>query len=155
VIASIRTSDPAGLESDLMLHLLRLKRQRRLSSRRETFLWIALRNKAKNWVRDQQHREHDLVSISMTVDPAGTDADRATFEDRLTIHESDQADRVAFDRLLDELTPELRQVWRALKRADGNQIQAARALKIHRNTLRMKLRLIQRLAARHGFRGRR
>jgi RNA polymerase sigma factor (sigma-70 family) len=152
---AIRTNHRDDLESDLMIHLLRLKRQPPPRIRNwEAFLRTALRNKAKNWIRDQQHLEDPLLSVSRPVDEPGVD-EGATLEDRLEGPEPDHVSQIAFAQFLEELDPELREAWEVLQWADGNQVKAAQRLGIHRNTLRRKVRQLHERLNRHGFGDRR
>jgi RNA polymerase sigma factor (sigma-70 family) len=149
VAATFRTNDPAGLESDLMLRLFQLKHSppARIVDWKK-LLYTALRNKARNWVRDERLRERDVLSLDAPIGRQDEDDVPDTLEDRLRSPEVDPVVRAALARLWDELTPDQRALWDALGQADGNQAQAARRLGKHRNTVRSDLRRIQALLQR-------
>ena len=159
VAASFRTTDRAALESDLMLHWLDLKRHTRRDIRNwNAYLKTALRNKALSWLRDRQEAEADqkLVSLNMPLPKATIqDEEPATLEDRLKSAEPNLDFLIAVGDLLEKCDPWLCAVWKALLQTDGNQTRAARRLRVHRNTIRHSIQLIEELLKRHGFGDRR
>ena len=159
VAASFRTTDRAALESDLMVHWLDLKRHPpRGIQNWNAYLTAALRNKARNWLRDRQSADAAEGLVSLTT-PLSTsteqDDESATLEDRLKSPEADSDFLIAVGELLEQCDPWLCAVWRALLQADGNHTRAAKRLRVHRNTLPPAIRQIAELLKRHEFGDRR
>jgi RNA polymerase sigma factor (sigma-70 family) len=150
--ARFRTTEREELEAELALHLLRVKRFHRARAEHwKAYLAAALRNKASNWIRDRQRRERDRAHLDVPV----SDEESPTRADVVAGPEANEDLRAAFAALWEELEPRLRDVWEILLQEGGNQVQTAKRLNIHRNTLRSWVGRIQEVAARHGFRDRR
>jgi DNA-directed RNA polymerase specialized sigma24 family protein len=145
----IRTMERDELQSELAVHLLRLKRRRALGVRNwPTFLKTALRNKALTWIRNWQNERKRLVSLGQ---PIEQDDESLTLEDVLPSPEPDPDVRVDVARLLGKLDPQLQTAWRTLVEEKGNQVKAGRRLGKHRNTLRTWIRKIQHILAAQGY----
>jgi RNA polymerase sigma factor (sigma-70 family) len=146
----IRTTDRDELESELARHLLRLKRHPPSGIRNwRAFVNKALRNKAVNWIRDQQAREERLVALDKLSEEDSSET--LTLEDVLKSPEPDHDLRLAFARAWEELDPQLRSVWELLLEEKGKQVAVARRLGKHRNTVRLLIRRIQQVLQRHRF----
>lgn len=125
------TRDLDELRAELARHLLRLNQRSRDKIRNwKAFLRTALRNKAANWIRDEQSRRKRFSSL----DPPDEDGE-ASLMDVIPGPERDLDQSIALTRALEELDPELKGVWDALREEDGHQIRAARRLGRHRNTV--------------------
>jgi RNA polymerase sigma factor (sigma-70 family) len=146
--ARIRTLERDDLESELALHLIRVKRRQRARAHLwKAYLTTALRNKAANWIRDRQRHERSVTHLDASVTNDESMA-RAEF---LGSSEAGHDLRTAFAAVWDELSPEVRELWQILMQEDGNQVQAARRLRKHRNTVRAQIRRIRETLRRHGF----
>ena len=147
----IRTTDRDELESELARHLLRLKRHPPSGIQDwKALVKKALRNKAVNWIRDRQAREKRMT----TLDESRKEDSGETFvlEDVSCSHsEPDHDLRLAFARAWEELDPQLRTVWEMLLEEKGKQVEVARRLGKHRNTVRLLIRRIQQVLKRHRF----
>ncbi len=86
-----------------------------------------------------------------TLDDAPVDGSRQA-RDAMAAHEPALDTSVAFRTAWQALAPNLQQLWHILAEVDGNQVEAARRLGLHRNTVRSWLRQIAHLLTRHGFR---
>jgi DNA-directed RNA polymerase specialized sigma24 family protein len=146
----IRTTERDELEADLAQHLLRLKRRPPKGIRDwKAFLTTALRNKAANWIRNQQTREERLARLH---EPSQGDSERTfTLEDVLISPEPDHDRRLALARVLEELDTELKIMWELLLEEKGNQAKVARRSGKHRNTVRLWALRIKQVLKRHGF----
>jgi len=146
--ARIRTFERDDLESELALHLIRVKRRHRANAHHwKAYLTSALRNKAANWIRDRQRHERFVTHLDAS---AANDEPMARAE-FLGSSEAGHDLRTAFASVWDALGPELRELWQILMQEDGNQVQAARRLRKHRNTVRAQIRRIRETLRRHGF----
>jgi len=157
VAASFQTTDPAGLESDLMLHLLRLKRHPPRGLRNwEAHLSVALHNKALNWIRDHPSPTQDFTSLDAPLPGLRQqDDDAATLLDRIRAAERDLDFEIEIGDLLGRWDPWLSAVWKALLQTDGNLTNAAIRLRVHRNTIRAAVRRIVQFLKDHEFGDRR
>lgn len=145
----IDTRERDELEAELIRHLVRLKshpppRIRHLRA----FISVALRNKASNWIRDQQAKDRRFTSSDQPSGP--TDEARPLIE-VLPFPEPDRDQQIALARAYDDLDHDLRTFWEVLLEEDGNQVKTAARLGIHRNTARARIREIQRVLIAHGF----
>jgi DNA-directed RNA polymerase specialized sigma24 family protein len=62
--ARIRTDDRQELESELTLHLLRIKRKHRFRVRHwRAYLKASMHNRAVNWIRDRQRQQSHRVEL--------------------------------------------------------------------------------------------
>ncbi len=149
--ASFRRSDSADLESDLMLHLLALKRQSREVENWRAYLRVALRNRARNWLRDgRTDLAETSISLNAPIEPWPS-AESVTLEDLLTSAEPDLDFRIAIGMALETTDPWLAAVWKVLAQTEGNLSLAATRLRVHRNTVRRASQQIAELLERHGF----
>ena len=151
IAARFRTTERDELEADLALHLLHVRRHRARAKHWKAYLTAALRNKASNWIRDRKRHERAHADLDAPVD----DEQLLTRGDRIVAPDAPEDLRAAFAALWNELDPELRDIWEVLLQEGGNQVDAARRLKMHRNTLRLWVRKIQKAVIRHGFGDRR
>ncbi len=148
----IRTSHRDELEAELARKLLALKIQQRSDIRNwKFFLAKFLRNKASNWIRDQRARE--AKTFPLATSRGDEDDQGAGLAETLPSYEPDQNRRIAFRSAWDKLDPDVRLLWRILLEENGNQVQVARRLGLHRNTVRFRIKKIQQILKRHGFSG--
>ena len=149
VAARIRTTEREDLESVLAIHLLEIKTRFGTSARNwRAFATTSLRNKASNWIRDRQLLEGRLVSL----EPKGTEDSREVGADeRSPRADGDATVTLAVHLARAELGHHLTAVWDVLVEANGNQVEAARRLRVHRNTIRLWLRKIRNTLNRHGL----
>ena len=146
----IRTTERDQLESELSLHVVLLKRRQLRGIRNwAAFLRKALHNKARNWIRDHQARQQKMVSLDEP--PKAGLRDASAWHDIVQAAVPDPDLRIAFRRAWGELGPELRTLWRLLLENKGNQVEVARLMGKHRNTVRLWIRRIQTVLRRHGF----
>lgn len=146
--ARIRTFERDDLESELALHLIHVKRRHRARAHHwKGYLTTALRNKAANWIRNRQRQERHVTHLDASV----TNDEPMARAEFLGSSEAGHDLRTAFAAAWDELSPELRELWQILMQEDGNQVQAARRLRKHRNTVRAQIRRIRETLRRHGF----
>jgi len=105
VAASFQTTDPAALESDLMLHLLRLKRRPpRGVQNWEALLRTALHNKSAQWIRDHPNVDVESTSLDAPLPGSGIqDNEPATLLDRLRSVEPDLDFLIAVSALLEKM----------------------------------------------------
>jgi transcriptional regulator with GAF, ATPase, and Fis domain len=75
------------------------------------------------------------------------------FSETVRSYEPDYDRRIAFRLAWKQLGPELRLLWKALDEENGNQVQVARRLGLHRNTIRFRVKKLQNFLKRHGFSG--
>jgi len=147
------TRERKELEAELGRRVLQLKARLPPGIRNwESYLAKMLLNKANDWV-DARRREERMVPIL----EGGEEEPGGVFitEGDLPIHdEPDQDLRVALAEVWGELDPRLQRLWETLREEEGNRARTARRLGIHRNTVRLWLREIQRVLERHGFVGR-
>lgn len=145
----IDTRERDELEAELTRHLLRLKSNPPLDIRNwKAFLIVALRNRAGNWIRDQQAQDKRFTSSDQS---SGPDDEDSTLIEILPFPEPDQDTRIAFTCAYGNLDRDLRAFWRVLLEEGGNQVKTAERLGIHRNTARARIREIQRVLLAHGF----
>lgn len=145
-----RPPEQDELKAELARHLLHLKQQPAPARRVwRAFIEKALRNEARNWVRRRQALAKRTLALHQ---PIGGDADDPlTLEDVLKSPEADDDLRAEFARVWEKLDPELRTAWQMLAEEKGNQIQVARRLGKHRNTIRAWIRKILQILMAHGF----
>jgi DNA-directed RNA polymerase specialized sigma24 family protein len=145
-----RPPEQDELKAELARQLLQLK-QSPVPSRRvcRSLLEKALRNEARNWVRRRQALAKRTVALDQPI--AGDADDPLTLEDVLKSPEAAPDLRADFARAWEKLGPELRTAWQMLLEEKGNQIQVARRLGKHRNTIRAWIRRIRQILAAHGF----
>jgi DNA-directed RNA polymerase specialized sigma24 family protein len=150
VAQRFRTQERDELESELARRLLDLKMHLPSGVRDwKAYLAKLLYNKAANWVRDQ--RAHEARSASLQEPRKENFCETFTLEDVLKSPELPHDARLAFARVWQELGPDLRHVWELLLQERGNQVEVARRLSKHRNTVRLWIREIHRALKRHGF----
>lgn len=148
----IRTSHRDELEAELARKLLALKIQQRSDIRNwKFFLAKFLRNKASNWIRDQRTREAKASSLDSLTEE--NDDAVIRLAEILPSREPEPGHGIAFRLAWKELDPDLRFLWKALLEENGNQVQVARRLGLHRNIIRLRIKKIQRVLKRHGFSG--
>lgn len=146
----IRTTERDDLESELAVHLMRLKRNPSpVIQDWKALVKKALRNKAINWIRDRQAAEKRMT----TLDASREEVSGETFvlQGVLRSPEPDHHLRIALGRALEELDPELRVLWDLLVQENGNQGKVAKRMGKHRNTVRHWIRSIRQVLKRHGF----
>ena len=151
VALEIRTPDRDELEAVLAIHVLQVKAHRPHARHWKAYLTQALRNKAKNWIRDRQRSERATTSIETPL-AANDELTRADF---LIAPEAGLDLQTAFATAWDELGHDLQELWRVLAQEGGNQVRAATRLRKHRNTVRAWVGRIEAVLRRHGFGNRR
>jgi DNA-directed RNA polymerase specialized sigma24 family protein len=147
----IDTKERDELRSELARYWLCLKSHPPPNIRSwKAFLTIALRNKALNWIRDQQTREKHFSSLDR---PAELDDESVSWIEKIpsTAPEPDPESRDAMAAIYEALDPELKILLEALLEADGNQTKAAQLTGKHRNTVRAGLRKIREVLVARGF----
>jgi RNA polymerase sigma factor (sigma-70 family) len=148
VTAAIRTAERDDLESDLAIHLLRIKARWAGKARNwRAFAATALRNKAKNWIRDRQVAERKFASL----DDVQDEQPRRESLERSARESIDQDVCIAVRAVWDRLDESLKRCWNVLLEENGNQIRAAQRLGVHRNTVRLWIGRIRNELQRHGF----
>jgi transposase len=135
-------TDRDDLKSELIKSLLALKESRPAGILDwKSYVAKATYNRANNvtrgWRRFQKRAARMAVTEVMHTPPADP-----------------AEDRLALAQAWAELKPEFRRLWEVLAEEGGRKIRAARRLGLHPNTLRLRIRKIQRVLERHGFRGR-
>jgi DNA-binding PucR family transcriptional regulator len=146
--ARIRTTDREELEAELSSHLLHVKRRHRRRVRHwKAYLRTALENRAKNWIRDSQQNSSGMVSLDA---PEGSD-ESLSLVDRMVSSEPGPDAGAAIAAAWQGMAPELRKLWQVLLEENGNQTRAAARMKMHRNTMRIWTRRIQKILNAHGF----
>jgi len=149
VAQRIDTGERDELEAELLLELLRLKSRSLPRARNpKAFLRSALRNRAVDWIQEQQAEQKRTTSLDQPIDPS---PDAPTLQDVLPAGGAELDSQIAFIRAWNELDPELRAMWKLLLEERGNQAAVAKRLGKHRNTVRLWLRRIQQILSRHGF----
>lgn len=152
IAGRFRTSERDELEAELARRLLALKSSKPKGVRSwEHYVAKFLFNKASNWVRDQRLREKKSVDLDSSTQTDDALARTPNLLDVLASAEPDIDLRLALTEVLQELDPELRAFWELLVRENGNQLQVARILGKHRNTIRHWLKRIEQILMRHGL----
>jgi hypothetical protein len=148
VARRFRTTDRDDLEAGLARKLLVLKTQS-LSNIRHWRAYVAkfLYNKAANWVRDERSRQRRKVDLEAGKE--GTTFDLHLLETIRPFAESDTHLRIAFARLWNDLDPAMKRFWQVLAEENGNQTQVGRQRHKHRNTVRLWIRKIKQVMAKH------
>jgi hypothetical protein len=149
VARQFRTADPKNLEAELSRKILEVK-SRRLPPFREweAYLRVALRNHAINLIRKEAALGKRQVSFDSNIE--GTqDISPSVFSSAL--FECGADSKIAFQALMEDLNPRLRNLLRVMLEENGNQIAVARQLSKHRNTIRLWIAEMRRVALRHGF----
>lgn len=100
-------------------------------------------------MRDQRAKE--AKSVSLEKSGLKKADEEFALEDALPFPELQHDERIAFSLLWESLDPDLQRVWAVLVEARGNQVEVARRLGIHRNTVRVRIRAIQLILKRHQF----
>lgn len=150
VARRFRTTQREELEAELARKTLELKRKRPVGIRDwKAYLAKFLFNKSANWIRDARAREARLSSL----DASPPEAMLFLFNPTESYVSEDARSefRVGFAEFWNELPPELKEVCTLLVECKGNQLEVARRSRKHRNTIRLWIRKIQLIAARHGF----
>lgn len=92
------TNEREELEAELAQHLLRLKRHAPARVRNwPAFIKTALKNKARNWIRDRQAEQNRIISLSKPVTENVRES--VSLEDVLQGVEPDYAHNTAFANL--------------------------------------------------------
>jgi DNA-directed RNA polymerase specialized sigma24 family protein len=145
----IDTRERDELKAELIRHLICLKSHPTPHIRNwRAFISVAMRNKASNWIRDQQAKDTRFTSSDQ---PSGPTDEASPLIEVLPFPEPDRDQRIALARAYDDLDHALKTFWRVLLEEDGNQVKTAQRLGIHRNTVRARIREIQRVLIAHGF----
>jgi RNA polymerase sigma factor (sigma-70 family) len=147
--ARIRTTDREELEAELRVHLFRVKRRHKRRARDwRAFLARVLHNKARNWIRDRQHDDRYVTPLTR---PEASESEERLIR-RHVIYPLGLSldDRLALAAVREELDPELKRVW-DLVQEGLSQVEIARRLSVHRNTVGAAIRKIQEELKRHGF----
>ena len=148
-VGRANTAEREDLRAELVRKVLALKNEWQPGIRDwKRYMARALRNERVSWIRKWIIKEKKHVNI---IESKTHSEDFPTGGVILSAQHRDLNDEIAVAKACKELRPEQRLLLRTLDEADGNQALAARRLGIHRNTLRYRLRIIQRIFTRHGF----
>lgn len=143
-------ADSDELESELTLHVARLRRRSRSGiAVWRAYLITALNRRSDKWLEKQRRDRKRTTSLDREVVP--DDGQAVTLKDLLPYMETALEDQTALALVRDELDPKFKAVWDALLKTDGKPGQAAKEMKKHRNTLRPMIRQLQDIFKRHGF----
>jgi RNA polymerase sigma factor (sigma-70 family) len=151
VARAFRTTEKEDLQAELAGKLLTLKNRSPSGIRDwKAYATKFLYNKADNWIRRWRASEHKKVALLETTEEAVSEPYVSKVVLEAPPREPDL--QIAFNRVWDELDPQLRALWEMLLEAKGNQTGVARRIGKHRNTVRLWVRKIQQLLKYHGFR---
>lgn len=141
--------DSQELEAELLVTLLELKLKHPPGIRDwPAYLIKVLNNRAERLMGIWQARERKQALLRLLHARGGLDP---SLEALLGSPDTDPAEKVALGRALQELDPELRELWDALVEQRGYNAKAARRVGKHRNTVLLWLRRIRKLLKEHGF----
>lgn len=147
VASAFRTSERPELEAVLTALLLELKVRRPAGVRRwKSYLAKALYNRASRWMRKSRTHEQRTQRLD-----EGTRNPEAALNEVLeqTSQKSDL--EMSFSDAWKDLNSLDQLTCQVLLEEEGNHTAAALRLRIHRNTVRLRLKRIREVIERHGF----
>jgi len=106
-----------------------------------------LKNKASNWGRDWHKRRKKRAILETLHDQLSGEILPGKITSLATADDIDS--RIAFEHFWKALSPKLQRTLKALGQKNGNQVAAARYLRVHRNTIALRLKKIEHLAKKH------
>ena len=146
VARRFRELEQSDLEAELSIKLLKIKsRSLKHVRNRSAYLRTALFRHAKNLLRNRPKTEKRKVSIHEPDEENSVSMTGVV----LSYRDSDLDNQIALRAAVEELPPNLRLLWETLARVGGNQVEAAKILNLHRNTVRLWLRQIEVILIRH------
>ena len=138
--------EQSDLEAELSIKLLKIKsRSLKHVRNRSAYLRTALFRHAKNLLRNRPKTEKRKVSIHEPDEENSVSMTGVV----LSYRDSDLDNQIALRAAVQEFPPNLRLLWETLARVGGNQVEAAKILNLHRNTVRLWLRQIEVILIRH------
>ena len=138
--------EQSDLEAELWIKLLKIKsRPRKHVRNRTAYMHTALFRQAKNLLRDRPKTEKRKVSIREPDEENSVSTTGVV----LSYRNSDLDNQIALQAAVEEFPPNLRLLWKTLVQVGGNQVEAAKILGLHRNTVRLWLRQIENILIRH------
>ena len=144
VARRFRELEQSDLEAELSIKLFKIKsRSRKHVRNRSAYLRTALFRHAKNLLRNRPKTEKRKVFIH---EP---DEENSIAGVVLSYRDSGLDNRIALRAAVQEFPSNLRLLWETLARVGGNQVEAAKILNLHRNTVRLWLRQIEVILIRH------
>lgn len=144
------TRDQDELRAELSISLLKLtSRSWRGVENPDAYLAKALLNKASNLVRNWRKREYRTVRVCGG-DDQGNDSD-CFYTRRWNALEDSLIEQLALAEVWRSLGPQMRLLWTTLIHENGNQVQTAKRLRKHRNTIRSWIQEIRTILTDHGY----
>jgi DNA-directed RNA polymerase specialized sigma24 family protein len=144
-----RTSDREELESHLITVIAEAYPKKALVDDWKAFLATSLHNGALNWLRSQRRYEQRVTIAGRR--PTSENEDDVNAIDRVASVDLSIDDRLAFDRALEDASPLMRRVWDVMPLTNFDQTEAARRMRVSRNTVGKAWRQLRLLLNQHGF----
>jgi DNA-binding PucR family transcriptional regulator len=147
-VARVKASERSALRAELVQQVFTAKNKRRRRIRNSKgflakLLYYDRVSRFRKWMAKEK-REVPLVEFKSESDDFLTSC-------TILSESEDLADKTAFRDACRELHPDQWELLWVLDQVKGNQGLAAKLLRIHRNTVPNRLRVIQAIFIRHGF----